>query len=468
MQARGKLGLLPLVALVIGSVIGGGAFNLPSDITQGAGTGAILIGWLITGIGILALGLSFQNLNNRRPDLDGGIFSYAKAGFGQYIGFNSAWGYWCSAFLGNVAFATLLINAAGYFYPKFTGKNVSSIVAASIVLWAVHILVLQGVKSASIVNMITTAAKLIPILLFIVITIFAFDPAVFKTQFWGTADFSLGDVFPQVKSTMLITLWVFLGFEGAVLLSGRAAYRRDVGRATVIGLISTLAIYVLISVASLGVLDAAELSKLKNPSLAYVLEAVTGKWGASLVNIGLIVSLLGAWLGWTIVTAEIPYAAAKEKLFPNFFLKENKNQAPSRSLLVSNLLVQIFLLTFLFSEKPYQLAFSLASSAILLPYLFSALYQIKHSWQHKSKNRIWNLLLGIIAAAYSVWLIYAGGLGYLLLTILLYLPGMLIYSAAQKQKQQKLFKGYEPWVAATILVVSVVAIIMLIRGEISI
>lgn len=75
-----KLGLFTLTALVVGSMIGGGAFNLASDMAKGAGAGAIIIGWVITGIGMIALGLSFQNLTVKRPDLDGGIFSYAKAG----------------------------------------------------------------------------------------------------------------------------------------------------------------------------------------------------------------------------------------------------------------------------------------------------------------------------------------------------------------------------------------------------
>ncbi|PLT30617.1 arginine-ornithine antiporter [Peribacillus deserti] len=466
--SKSQLGIWPLIALVIGSVIGGGAFNLPSDITQGAHTGAILIGWVITGAGILSLGLSFQNLNNKQPELNGGIFAYAKAGFGQFMGFNSAWGYWCSAFLGNVAFATLFVSALGYFFPILNGRNAASIICASIILWAVHFLVLQGVKSASLVNAATTIAKLIPILLFIILGFFAFDSDIFTQDFWGTAPLNWDSIQNQVKSTMLITLWVFVGFEGAVVLSGRARNRGDVGRATVFGLLCTLSIYVLLFIISAGIMGKEQLAGLKNPSLAYVLEAAVGEWGAALVNIGLVISVLGAWLGWTILAAEIPYIAGKEKVFPSFFSKENRHSSPSRSLFLSNLLIQLFLLTFLISDKPYQLAYSLASSAILIPYLFAALYQIKYSMREDSQDRTRNLIVGFIAAAYSIWLLYAAGLSYLLLTLLIYLPGILIYAAAQKEYKQKIFAGKEAVAAVVIVILAIIAVAMLFLGRISV
>ena len=100
-----KLSLVPLIALVVGSMIGGGVFNLPSDMSRAASPAAIAIGWLITGIGMLMLALVYQGLAVRKPRLDAGPYAYAKAGFGTFVGFNSAWGYWISAFLGNVAYS---------------------------------------------------------------------------------------------------------------------------------------------------------------------------------------------------------------------------------------------------------------------------------------------------------------------------------------------------------------------------
>lgn len=74
-----KLTLLPLIALVIGSMIGGGVFNLPSDMSNAAARGAIVIGSLITGIGMLRLASVYQSLATRKPDLNAGPYAYAKA-----------------------------------------------------------------------------------------------------------------------------------------------------------------------------------------------------------------------------------------------------------------------------------------------------------------------------------------------------------------------------------------------------
>ncbi|WP_042354474.1 arginine-ornithine antiporter [Bacillus rubiinfantis] len=459
-----KLGLISLIALVIGSMIGGGAFNIASDMASGAGAGAVIIGWIITGIGMIALGFSFQNLTVKRPDLEGGVFSYAKAGFGNYWGFNSAWGYWLSAWLGNIAFLTLLFSGIGYFIPIFDGGNLASIIGASIILWLMHFLILRGVQSAALVNLVVTIAKLVPIILFIILAIFAFNIDTFSTDFWGKGSFNFGVVMNQAKSTMLVTLWVFIGIEGAVVLSSRAEKMSDVGKATIIGLLSTLIIYVLLSLLSYGVMTQGELANLKSPSMAYVLKDIVGPWGAAIVNLGLIISLLGALLGWTLLAAELPYLAAKDGILPKMFAKENRNKAPINSLVVTNILVQIFLLTLLVSDKPYQFAYSLASSAILVPYLFSALYQVKYSSQKKEGKQ---MFIGIVASIYGIWLLYAAGLSYLVLTAVLYAIGILVFRIAQKENGEKTFKPFELIWAIIFILLAIVAIVMLATGKIT-
>ena len=137
-----KLGLIPLVALVVGSIVGGGVFNLMTDMAKEASLGGIIIGWLVAGFGMAMLAFSFQNLTAKRPDLDAGIYSYAREGFGKYMGFNAAWGYWLAAWLGNVAYGTLLFSAVGYFFSIFgDGQNLASVIGASVMLWLVHALI---------------------------------------------------------------------------------------------------------------------------------------------------------------------------------------------------------------------------------------------------------------------------------------------------------------------------------------
>ncbi|WP_027415745.1 arginine-ornithine antiporter [Aneurinibacillus terranovensis] len=468
-----QLGILPLIALVVGSMIGGGAFNLPSDMASGANSGAVIIGWVITGIGMITLALAYQNLANRRPELDGGIYSYARAGFGEFIGFNSAWGYWISAWLGNVAYATLLFSALSYFFPVFgKGNNLPSIIGASIIIWVVQTLVLRGVREASLVNVITTVAKLVPIFLFLIIMIFAFHSDVFLKDFWGKGTgFNWLTVKDQVKNTMLVTLWVFIGVEGAVVLSGRAKNRRDVGRATVIGLLGTMVIYILISVMALGVLNQPQLAKLSTPSMAFVMEHVVGRWGAVIINLGLVVSLLGALLGWTLLAAEIPYVAAKDGVFPKILAKENKNGSPSASLWLTNGLIQLFILLVLFASSTYQALYSMASVAILLPYLFSALFQVKLSVTGESyqpgEARGKDKFYGIMATLYSIWLVYAAGMSYLLMTAILYTPGILVYMKARKESGAKAFKSYEAGLAVVIAMAAITAVYLMATGKIA-
>ncbi|KAA9390543.1 arginine-ornithine antiporter [Staphylococcus epidermidis] len=439
-----RLSRTSLIGLVIGSMIGGGAFNIQSDMGGHAGGLAIIIGWLITAIGMISLALVFQNLTNERSDLDGGIYSYAQAGFGDFIGFASAWGYWFSAFLGNVAYATLLMSSIGNFFPIFKGGNTfPSIIVASILLWSVHFLILKGVETAALINSIVTITKLIPILLVIICMIVAFNFNTFRIGFfgmdgYGSLSFHFANTMSQVKSTMLVTVWVFIGIEGAVVFSGRAKNKKDVGTATVIGLISVLLIYFLLTVLAQGIVIQNHISKLEAPSMAQILAYIVGDWGATFVNIGLIISVLGAWLGWTLLAGELPFIVAKDGLFPKWFAKENKNGAPMNALFITNVLVQIFLISMLFTKSAYHFAFSLAASAILYPYMFSAFYQVKYTIEHKLTATPKQWIIGILASIYAIWLIYASGIDYLLLTMLLYIPGIIVYVVVQKNNQKRL------------------------------
>ena len=249
----GKLGLPALTALAIGSMIGSGAFSLPQNMAGAASPLAILIGWAITGIGVLALALVYQGLSTRKPELNVGPYAYAKAGFGAFIGFNSAWGYWISAWVGNVSYAVVMFSALSYFFPSFgEGNSWQAIVGASVVLWAIHALILSGVRQAALVNLITTIAKIAPIILFIAIAAVAFRIDVFSLDFSGAKSTTLGSVVKQTNSTLLVTLWVFIGIEGASVYSARAARRQDIGAATMLGFLSCLAIYALISLLSLS------------------------------------------------------------------------------------------------------------------------------------------------------------------------------------------------------------------------
>ncbi|MFP3517239.1 arginine-ornithine antiporter [Pseudomonas sp. SIMBA_077] len=462
-DSPGKLRLGALVALVVGSMIGGGIFSLPQNMAASADVGAILIGWAITAVGMLTLAFVFQTLANRKPNLDGGVYAYAKAGFGDYMGFSSAWGYWISAWLGNVGYFVLLFSTLGYFFPIFgEGNTVAAIIGASVLLWAVHFLVLRGIKEAAFINLVTTVAKVVPLVLFILIALFAFKLDIFTSDIWGLKNPSLGSVMDQVRNMMLVTVWVFIGIEGASIFSSRAEKRSDVGRATVIGFITVLLLLVLVNVLSLGIMTQPELAKLQNPSMAAVLEHVVGHWGAVLISVGLIVSLLGALLSWVLLCAEIMFAAAKDHTMPAFLKQENANHVPVNALWLTNAMVQVFLIITLFSESTYLSLIYLATSMILIPYFWSAAYGLLlavrgETYENALAERKKDLIIGSIALVYAIWLIYAGGLKYLLLSALLYAPGAILFAKAKRESGQQVFTAIEKVIFAAVVVGALVA-----------
>ncbi|HDS1746238.1 MULTISPECIES: arginine-ornithine antiporter [Pseudomonas] len=462
-DSSGKLKLGALVALVVGSMIGGGIFSLPQNMAASAGVGAVLIGWAITAVGMLTLAFVFQTLANRKPDLDGGVYAYAKAGFGDYMGFSSAWGYWISAWLGNVGYFVLLFSTLGYFFPIFgEGNTPAAVIGASVLLWAVHFLVLRGIKEAAFINLVTTVAKVVPLVLFALICVFAFRLDIFTADIWATGTPELGSVMNQVRNMMLVTVWVFIGIEGASIFSSRAEKRADVGKATVIGFITVLLFLVLVNVLSLGVMTQPELAKLQNPSMAAVLEHVVGHWGAVLISVGLIISLLGALLSWVLLCAEIMFAAAKDHTMPEFLRRENANQVPANALWLTNAMVQIFLVITLFSASTYLSLIYLATSMILVPYLWSAAYGFLlamrgETYEQAASERSKDLLIGAIALIYAIWLLYAGGMKYLLLSALLYAPGVILFAKAKREIGQPIFTNVEKLIFAAVVIGALVA-----------
>lgn len=457
-KTDGSLSFGGLTAMIIGSTIGAGIFTTAGDMaSNGAHTASVLIGWGIAGIGMYMLMMCFFGLNRLRPDLTNGIYSYAKEGFGEFVGFNSAWGYWMSALISNVSYITLLFGALGYFFPVFgSGNNGPSILAGSIAVWLIVALVLKGVQQATIINAVVTICKLIPIFVFIVAVILLgkFDLDIFMDNFWGAGDVPLS---LQIMSTTSSTVWAFIGVEGAVVLSARARRAEDVGRASLTGFLGILSLYVIVAVLSMGVMTTEELAQLDNPQMAQILEAVVGSWGAKLVNIGVIISILGALLGWTIIAAECPYEAARQGVFTKAFARSNKNGSPATALIITNIIIQAFLLIILFSESSYLAFYTIGSSMIMLPYLLSALYYLKIA-----KGNVF----AIAGSIYGVWMIISAGIVQFLITSILYAPGIWVYMKGRKEKGLEPFKPFERRIAMILVVMAIVSIVLMFIGVI--
>jgi arginine:ornithine antiporter/lysine permease len=245
-----------------------------------------------------------------------GIFAYAKYGFGEYWGFAAAVGFWIGTCVGN---------------------TLTAVIVASILVWAFHFFILRGVQGAAGINKIVTIAKIVPLLLFVVVLLFNFDAQTFADNLWGgpETEKTFGSIWTQVRQTMLVT------------------------------------------VLSFGVLPREEIAAMRAPSVAGVMESMVGPWGARFISVGLIVSVLGAYLAWSLLAAEVPYLAAKYGLFPKYFEKTNEAKVPVNSLLLTNLVVQGFLIVTMFTEYAFRLSLELTSALTLIPYLLVCAYAFK-------------------------------------------------------------------------------------------
>ncbi len=449
-----KLGVLALAALVISAMVGGGIFSLPQNMAQYAGVTGVTIAWIITGIGMFFIANTFRVLAEVRPDATTGIYSYARLGFGRFAGFQMAWGYWLCNIFGNVGYAVMLLDGFDYFFPGvFTGgNNIWSILGGSLVIWMMNFIVLAGIKQAAFVNVIGTVAKLLPILLFIVILLFTFSWATFTTDMSAMETIPaehlkpMGSMWEQVSGTMLVTLWAFIGIEGAVVLSGQARNQKDVGKATVLGFLGCLVIYALLSLVPFGTMNQYQLSQLANPSTAPLLESVAGSWAGWLMNLGGIIALMTSWLAFTMMIAQIPYAAAKDGTFPQIFNRENLKSTPSVSLWVSSLVMQLCMVFVYFESNAWNTMLSITSIMIVPPYLACTMYLFKLcvTKQYPGKasvGKVYACVSGAVGSVFALWMLYSGGLNYLLMTFIFLAAGIPLYLWARHEANKKAGEG---------------------------
>ncbi|BAU82896.1 arginine or ornithine antiporter arcD [Streptomyces laurentii] len=452
-----KLSLLTLTALVVGSMVGAGVFSLPRRFAQETGVTGALIAWAVAGLGMLMLAFVFQTLAVRRPDLDAGVYAYAKAGFGEYLGFFSAFGYWASVCVGNVTYWVLIMSTLGAVAPALgDGDTALAIVLSSVGLWAFYLLIRRGVKEATAINRIVTAAKLVPILVFVVLALVFFEPSVFTDNLRG-ADYA-GSLFDQVRGTTLATVFVFLGVEGASVYSRHAQRRRDVGRATLLGFVGVFAVFASVTIVSYGILPMAEIARLRQPSMAGVLEAAVGTWGKTFVSAGLIVSVLGAYLAWTLMAAEVLFVAAKDKDMPRFLARVSLSDVPVPALLLSSALTQVVLVVTAFSGDAFDFALDLTSALTLIPFFLAAAFALKLAlWPVREgaaspgTGARREVVVAALATLYTAFLLYAAGLKFVLVSLIVYAPATLLFVKARRELGRRLFSPRE----AVILAVSV-------------
>jgi arginine:ornithine antiporter/lysine permease len=480
MASPKKLGLFAMTLLVVSAMFGGGVFNIPQNMAQSAALGAILIAWLISGLGIFFLARSFQVLADIRPEMTSGIYMYARAGFGKLAGFLIAWGYWLSVAFGNVGYAVLLMDALNYFFPPyFAGGNTwQATLFSSAIIWGLCFLVMRGVKGASVLNNIGTVGKFVPVTLFLLVVLyFSFSQNLFTSDFWGNVsdqarqDKPLGGLVDQVKGTMLVTLWMYIGIESAVVMSDRSD-AATVSRATLLGYFLVTVLFVLVSIVPFGVMSQGELATLAPPSTAAILGKLVGLWGEVMINIGVIIALLSSWLVWTLLVAQLPWACARDGTFPKIFAKTNKAGIASFSLVISTAIMQAAIILVFFSNNAWNLMLSITGVVILPAYIGSAAFLWKVVWSgaypaNAKVGKVPALVISMIATGFGLWLVYAAGVQFMLAGAVIYAIGLPVFYWARRSsaRGEHAFTGAEALTAIALFLLAAAAVWMLITGQ---
>ncbi len=469
-----KMTLPTLTAMVVGGMVGAGVFSLPARFGVATGILGSLIAWAIAGAGMLMLAFVFQNLAVRKPELDSGVFIYAKAGFGDYAGFNSAIGFWASAIAGNAFYWVFITATLGAFFDGFgDGDTILALALSTVGVWLFHVLIARGVRDAAIINRIVTVFKVLPILVFIVVLLVSLDAEVFADNWTAYGYGELGPLDEQVRNTMIITTFVFLGIEGATVYSRYAKKREDVGKATVMGFLTVLSIFSLVTLSSYAVMPQPEIADTRQPSMVGVFESVVGAWGETFISIGVIVSVLGAYLAWTLMAAEVMYIPARNQDFPKFLGQENDNGTPITALVVSSIAVQSVLMLTLVVSDALNFLLDLCTSLALVPYFLAAAYALKLSLTGESyenetprRRRKEGIIAGI-ATVYTLFLFDAAGLEFLLLSAVLLAPASLLYVKARSESGLRLFTPTEIGLFVIIVAAGVFGVVSLWTGRIA-
>jgi APA family basic amino acid/polyamine antiporter len=400
-----QLGLFALTAIVVGNMIGSGIFLLPSDLAR---IGSIsLFSWIITTFGAFALAIVFSKMSLLIPK-SGGPYAYAQAGFGDFIGFQTAYNYSIALIVGNAAVAVAMVGYLTTFWPTLNTPTLACLIGITAV-WLQTLVNIFGMRYVGIMAIITTILKLIPILLIAILGWWYFHPSYIVESFntSGTSNFH------AVTTATTLTLWAFIGVESAAIPSGSVINpSRNIPLATLIGTMIAAIVYISVSTAIMGIIPATILAKSTSP-FAAVAGVMFGKWGNWIIAAGAAISCFGALNGWVLLQGQVPKAAAQDNLMPKIFAKKNKAGVPAWGLVITSTLVSIFLLMTSNPDlvKQFQFIIVICALVSLLPYLYTAIAQLiilDYAIESKAKIILY-ITVALIAAAYSCFAIFGTG-----------------------------------------------------------
>ncbi len=429
-----KIGLITATSLVVGNMVGAGIFLLPASLST---FGSIsFLGWVFTASGAIILAKIFSNLSKILVNKSGGPYAYSKEGFGDFIGFLVAWGYWISIWISNAAIVIGVIGALSFFFPVLDSNPIIAVSLGLALIWFFTWINTKGVKATGKIQVITTILKLTPLLFIIILGIFFFKwenlPAFNLT---GDSDFA---TFPIVAA---LTLYAFLGIESASI-PAENIYKpeKTIPKATMLGTIITTSIYISGTFVLFGILPIEVLQNSPAP-FAEAGEIIAGTYAGYFIAAGAAISGMGALNGWILISGQIPMAAAKDTIFPRIFKKENRKGAPVLGLIIGSILSSIVMLMNFSENLVTQFTFmvNLTVLASLIPYLFVSASYILILIDRKIHmgGILKKIILGLLGFLFSLWAIYGSGEEIVFYGFILLLLGIPFYVFIQWQKSKE-------------------------------
>jgi APA family basic amino acid/polyamine antiporter len=401
-----KIGLFTSTSLVVGNMIASGVFLLPASLAAYGGIG--LLGWIGSSAGAIVLALLFSKLSKQIPNALGGPYAYTRAGLGDFASYLVAWGYWISIWCTNAAIAVAFVSYLTVFFDVLKTNSLLALGTGLSAIWLLTWVNTRGVKEVGWVQKITTVLKITPLLLVTIMGLFYID-------FNNFIPFNISSVsnFSAITATATLTLFAFLGLESATIPAGNIHEpEKTIPRATMIGTIITIFIYVLSSTVVMGMIPAAEL-KNSNAPFADAAAIIWGDRARYWVAAGAIVSTLGALNGWILLQGQMPMAAARDKLFPLIFKVENNKGVPAVGIIIGSVLISLLMMLNFTSglNNTFTFLVLMTTLTVLIPYLFSATSYGIIILQNKfwKRDLISQLVIAILAFLFSLWAVLGSG-----------------------------------------------------------
>ncbi|MFG2876560.1 amino acid permease [Streptomyces sp. NPDC048337] len=434
-QGERRFGLPVATCLVMGNIIGGGIFLLPASVAP-FGTISLVAFGVLT-LGAVALALVFGRLARRHPQT-GGPYVYARAAFGDFAGFLAAWSYWITTWVSNAALAVAAVGYLCVLFPAVGAHKWSMCLAALAVQWLPALANLAGTRYVGAVQLVSTVLKFAPLLLVAVGGLFFFDPANLG-PFRATDQSAVG----AVSASAAILLFSYLGVESAAVSAGEVRDpARNVGRATVLGTVGAATVYLLGTLSVFGLVAHEKLVSSEAPFTDAVNAMFGGTWGGTVVACAAVISMVGALNGWTLLSAQTPYAAAKDGLFPKVF------ETKKRGVPVAGVIVTVVLASALTvynytagSAAVFEILVLVTTFTATVPYLLSTAAQIHlllsgRSEQVHRGRLVRDAALACLAFAFSMWLVAGSGYAAVYQGVLFLFAGVLVYAVMAARRQR--------------------------------